>query len=63
VLNYLRQVAPGRVAATKTLFATLTKEEAKWPMQDDMANVVGEKNFEFVARATLLYSLATHETL
>jgi erythromycin esterase len=35
VLDYLRQVAPGRVAATKTLFAALAKEEAKWPMQID----------------------------
>jgi erythromycin esterase len=35
VLDYLGKVAPGRFAATATLFEALAREEAKWPMQID----------------------------
>ena len=35
VLDYLRRVAPGKAAATDSLFRVLAKEEAKWPMQID----------------------------
>ncbi len=35
VLRYLRKVAPERLAATKTLFVALAREEAKWPSRID----------------------------
>ena len=40
ILNYLRRVAPERVADTGSLFKVLAREEAKWPAHIDEATQV-----------------------